>query len=134
MERYFVVLDVSQDATAICVRREDGKVFLVGKVQTEPDAIRAFFRGLEQYLVRVIIETGRMANWLHDELSRRELPVVCVDAQQAHAVLGQMHNKTDANDAAMPAELARTGFYRKVEVKSRQEKWLGSIEQLPGCR
>lgn len=120
MERYFVGLDVSKDETAICVRREDGMVVRAGKVRTEPDAIRAFLRGLEQNLVRVILETGRMANWLHDELSRRELPVVCVDARQAHAVLGQMHNKTDANDAAMLAELARTGFYRKVEVKSRQ--------------
>ena len=45
--------------------------------------------------------------------------MVCIDARQAHAVLSQMHNKTDANDAAMLAELARTGFYRKVEVKSR---------------
>lgn len=42
-----------------------------------------------------------------------------IDARQAHAVLSQMHNKTDANDAAMLAELARTGFYKKVEVKSR---------------
>lgn len=30
-----------------------------------------------------------------------------------------MHNKTDANDAAMLADLARTGFYRKVIVKSQ---------------
>ncbi|MCT4370075.1 IS110 family transposase [Yangia mangrovi] len=41
------------------------------------------------------------------------------DARQAHAVLGQMHTKSDANDAAMLADPARTGFYRKVEVKSR---------------
>lgn len=120
MEGCFVGLDVSKDETAICVCREDGVVIRAGKVRTDPDAILVFLRGLEQDLVRVILETGRMANWLHDELFRRELPVVCVDARQAHAVLSQMHNKTDANDAAMLAELARTGFYRKVEVKSRQ--------------
>lgn len=45
---------------------------------------------------------------------------MCVDARQAHAVLSQMHNKTDENDAAMLAELARTGFYKRVVVKSRQ--------------
>ena len=45
--------------------------------------------------------------------------MVCIDACQAHAVLSQMHNKTDENDAAMLSELARTGFYRKIEVKSR---------------
>lgn len=60
-----------------------------------------------------------MANWLYNELSQRGLPVVCIDARQAHAVLSQMHNKTDANDAAMLAELARTGFCKRVEVKSR---------------
>lgn len=120
MERCFVGLDVSKDETAIRVCREDGVVIRAAKVRTDPDAILVFLRGLEQDLVRVILETGRMSNWLHDELFRRDLPVVCVDSRQAHAVLSQMHNKTDANDAAMLAELARTGFYRKVEVKSRQ--------------
>ncbi len=33
-----------------------------------------------------------MANWLHGEHARRDLPVICVDARQAHAVLSQMHN------------------------------------------
>ena len=51
--------------------------------------------------MRVVLETGRMSNWLHGELMQHGLPAVCVDARQAHAVLGQMHNKTDANDAAM---------------------------------
>lgn len=120
MERYYVGLDVSKDETAICVRHEDGRVVRAGKCATRPDAICATLDGLEHGLVRVILETGRMANWLHDELASRGMPVVCVDARQAHAVLGQMHNKTDANDAAMLAELARTGFYRKVAVKSRQ--------------
>jgi transposase len=60
-----------------------------------------------------------MANWVYTELSQRGLPVVCIDARQAHAVLSQMHNKTDENDAAMLAELARTGFYKRIEVKSR---------------
>jgi transposase len=29
-----------------------------------------------------------------------------------------MHNKTDENDAAMLSELAHTGFYKRIEVKS----------------
>jgi hypothetical protein len=39
-------------------------------------------------------------------LVARDRPAVCVDARQAHAVLSQMPNKTDANDTAMLAELA----------------------------
>ena len=90
------------------------------ETRTDPDAIFAALAPFRDGLERVILETGGMANWLYDELTRRCLPAVCVDAQQAHAVLGQMHNKTDTNDAAMLADLDRTGFYRKVEVKSRQ--------------
>jgi transposase len=118
-ERYYAGLDVSKDTTAICARRSDGGVERACEVATDPDAIYAALAGLGDGLVRVVLETGRMANWLHGELTRRGLPAVCVDARQAHAVLSQMHNKTDANDAAMLADLARTGFFRKVEVKSR---------------
>lgn len=89
------------------------------KKPTDPDVLlRALSKDLAQ-IVCVVLETGRMSNWLYDELSRRGLPMVCIDARQAHAVLSQMHNKTDENDAAMLSELARTGFYKKVEVKSR---------------
>ena len=69
-------------------------------------------------IVCVVLETGRLANCLYDELSQRLIPMVCIDARQAHAVLSQMHNKPDENDAAMLSELARTGFYKKIEVKS----------------
>jgi transposase len=119
MEQLYVGLDVSKDETAICVRSRDGTVRAAFRKPTDPEAI---FRSLERDLKWIdcmVLETGRMANWLFDELSLRGLPVVCLDARQAHAVLSQMHNKTDENDAAMLAELARTGFYKRIEVKSR---------------
>ena len=127
MERFFAGLDVSKDETAICVRCEDGTVVIARKTSTDPDAILEVLKGVGSNLVRVILETGRMANWLHGELARRDLPVICVDARQTHAVLSQMHNKTDANDAAMLADLARTGFFRKVEVKSRRGQELRAL-------
>src|SRR3712207_4918181 len=100
----FVGLDVSMEETAFCVRGPEGRILGQGKTATDPDAIAGALARFGR-LARVVLETGRMANWLH-------LPAVCVDARQAHAVLSQMPNKTDANDAAMLAELARTGFYR----------------------
>jgi|TARA_R110002051_G_scaffold22185_1_gene57735 transposase len=121
---YFVGLDVSKDETAICARDEMGQVVLKAKSPTEPDAIAACLATLDQPPQCVILETGRTSNWLHGALVGLGLRAVCVDARQAHAILNQMANKTDANDAAMLAELARTGFYRQVAVKSRaaQEK------------
>jgi len=119
MEQLFVGLDVSKDETAICIRTQSGIVKAAFKKPTDPDIIHRALIGDLQHIRCVVLETGRMANWLYNELSQRGLPMVCIDARQAHAVLSQMHNKTDENDAAMLAELARTGFYKRVEVKSR---------------
>ncbi|MFC4595082.1 IS110 family transposase [Sphingobium tyrosinilyticum] len=119
MERYFVGLDVSKDETAICVRDNDGRSVLATKKPTDPDAIAGALSASGLPIITVVMETGRMANWLYHELARRGVPIVCVDARQADAVLSQMHNKTDANDAAILADLARTGFYRKVIVTSQ---------------
>ncbi|MER9664087.1 transposase [Mesorhizobium sp. M0159] len=45
--------------------------------------------------------------------------VVCIDARQAHQSLKALKaNKTDPHDAAGLAQLARTGFYKEVHVKS----------------
>ena len=119
MEQLFVGLDVSKDETAVCVRTQCGVIKATFKKPTDPDVIyRALICEL-QHIRCVVLETGRMANGLCNELGQRGLPVVCIDARQAHAVLSQMHNKTDENDAAMLAELARTGFYKRIEVKSR---------------
>lgn len=118
MRKLYVGLDVSKNETAICVRDEIGRVVLATKVTTDPGAIMQAFKTVDGGIARIVMETGRASNWLYAGLLAQELPVVCVDARQAHAVLSQMHNKTDANDAAMLAELARTGFYRAIAVKS----------------
>ncbi|KKM71675.1 hypothetical protein LCGC14_1428240 [marine sediment metagenome] len=119
MKRYFVGLDVSKDATAVCLRDDRGNILMSFKKPTDPDVLTRALGAEMEHIVCVVLETGRMANWLYGELSQRGLPMVCIDARQAHAVLSQMHNKTDENDAAMLSELARTGFYKKIEVKSR---------------
>jgi transposase len=65
-----------------------------------------------------VLETGTLSFWLAGALRERGLPVEVIDARQAHAVMRLQHNKTDANDAELLAEIARTGFYRPVAVKS----------------
>ncbi len=122
----FVGLDVSMEETAYCARNAEGRILGQGKTPTDPDAIAAALARFGRP-ARVVLETGRMANWLHRQLVARDLPAVCVDARQAHAVLSQMPNKTDANDAAMPAELARTGFYRAVRVKSEAAQGMRAL-------
>lgn len=71
MGRHHVGLDVSKDATAIRVRRAGGGVERICEFATNPDAICAALDDLKDGLMRVVLETGRMANWLHGELTRQ---------------------------------------------------------------
>ena len=68
-----------------------------------------------------------MASWLWHELKRVGLPVVCVDAHHAHAVLSVRMNKSDPNDARGLAELIRIGWYREVRVNSDDSQAVRSL-------
>ena len=67
---------------------------------------------------RIVLETGTLSGWLARALGKLGIAVEVIDARPAHAVMRLQHNKTDANDAALLAEIARTGFCRPVAVKS----------------
>ena len=44
--------------------------------------------------------------------------MVCIDARAAHKVLSARMNKSDKSDAVGLAQLARTGWYGEVHIKS----------------
>ena len=114
----YVGLDVSKEETSYCVMDGSGRVLARGKAASDPDAI---FEVLREHCLcpeRIVLETGTLSNWLARGLRDRGLRVEVIDARRAHAVMGLQHNKTDANDAELLAELARTGFFRSVAVKS----------------
>jgi len=114
----YVGLDVSKEETAYCVKGSDGKILATGKVATDPDAL---FAVLKEHCVcpeRIVLETGTQSSWLARALRERGLPVECLDARRAQAVLRLRHNKTDANDAEALAGLARLGFFRSVAIES----------------
>ena len=77
----YAALDVSQDATAICVVDESGRVTAEKKVTTCPEVIGTWLGKHAPGLVRVGMETGPMAVWLWNELHERGVPVVCLDAR-----------------------------------------------------
>src|SRR3978361_1561952 len=125
--KQYVGLDVSQKETSVCVVDQDGRVLFEGKAASSPGALAGLIRARAPRAERIGLETGAMASWLWHELRRVDLPVVCVDARHAHAVLSARMNKSDPNDARGLAELIRVGWYREVRVKSddRQAvRWL----------
>jgi transposase len=116
MEHY-VGLDVSLKQTSICVVNQMGSTVREGVVDSDPEAIAAFVRSKAPGTVRIGLETGPTATWLWTELKRLGLPVICIDARHAKAVLKMQINKSDRNDAAGIARIMQTGWFKEVRVK-----------------
>ena len=117
-QQHYVGLDVSLETTAVCVIDNEGAAVWRGKCASTPELITAAVRTHAPAAIRVGLETGQLSNWLTLNLRRRGLPVVYLDARHAKAALSLQINKTDANDAYGLAQIVRTGWYRKVAVKS----------------
>src|SRR6516165_6412568 len=97
---HYVGLDVSLKQTSICVVNQVGSVVREGVVDSEPEAIAAFVRSKAPGAVRVGLETGPTATRLWSELKQLGLPVICIDARHARAVLKM-----------------QTGWFKEVRVK-----------------
>jgi transposase len=121
---YYIGLDVSQRQTAICVVDAKGKIAVEGKALTLPSDIHGWLVAKDvqiSSIVKIGIEAGAMSAWLHIELTKLGLPMICLEAFQAHRFLKTYRNKTDRNDARGLAQLVRMGgdFIRPVTVRAR---------------
>src|ERR1700692_3861854 len=114
---YYVGLDVSLKQTSICVVDQAGLVGREGVVDSDPEAISVYVRSKAPDAVRIGLETGPTSTWLWTELKRLGLPVICIDARHAKAVLKMQINKSDRNDAAGIARIMQTGWFKEVRVK-----------------
>ena len=92
---YYVGLDVSLKQTSICVVDQTGSVVREGVVDSDPEAISVYVRSKAPDAVRIGLETGPTSTWLWTELKRLGLPVICIDARHAKAVLKMQINKSD---------------------------------------
>src|SRR6478752_8249407 len=114
---YYVGLDVSLKQTSICVVDQTGAVVRAGVVDSDPEAIAVYVRSKAPDAVRIGLETGPTSTWLWTELKQLGLPVICIDARHAKAVLKMQINKNDRNDAAGIARIMQTGWFKEVRVK-----------------
>ncbi len=113
----YVGLDVSLKQTSICVVDQTGAVVREGVVDSDPEAISVYVRSKALNAVRIGLETGPTSTWLWTELKRLGLPVICIDARHAKAVLKMQINKSDRNDAIGIARIMQTGWFKEVHVK-----------------
>ena len=114
---YYVGLDVSLKQTSICVVDQAGLVVREGVVDSDPETISIYVTSKAPNAVRIGLETGPTSTWLWTELKRLGLPVICIDARHAKAVLKMQINKSDRNDAIGIARIMQTGWFKEVHVK-----------------
>ena len=130
--KHYVGLDVSMEETSVCILDEAGEMVYTGKVSSTPEAIAALVGKRSPDAVRVVLETGPLSTWHWHELRALGVPVICLDARHAQAVLSCQVNKTDTNDALGLARLAHSGWYREVRVKSMQSHHVRSLLSARG--
>lgn len=112
----FVGLDVSQRTTVLSVVDAAGAQIWRGECATNPASLAAKIQKHAPNASRVGLESGPLSTWLWHELNALGLPIVCIDARHAKAVLAMQINKSDRNDALGLAQIMRTGWYREVKV------------------
>ncbi|HEY2710128.1 MAG TPA: IS110 family transposase [Caulobacteraceae bacterium] len=119
---HYVGLDVSKLTTQICVIDDEGRIVKEGSVATEPAAIVAYLRGERRRYRRIGLESIGFGSWLYEGIAKAGLPVICIEARQAHSLLKAKLNKTDRNDARGIAEIMRTRAYKAVHIKTRESR------------
>lgn len=129
--RHYAGLDVSLEETAICIVDETGKVVRELRAVSEPDALIETLATTGLEFERIGLEACSLSAWLHQGLTRADLPALCIETRAAKAAMGAMPNKTDRNDARGLAQIIRTGWYRAVHVKSTPSR---SARALLGAR
>ena len=136
--KHYVGLDVSLKEVSICVVDGDGVVAAEGKVATDATVIMSWIEESIGTVARIVHESGPLSIWLTRELLVRGAPVVCIDARAAHKALSARMNKSDRADAEGLAQLARTGWYRAVHIKSEASDHLrlllGARERMISIR
>lgn len=135
---FYAGLDVSLEATNICVVDGDGKVVREAKLETDPDAIELFLAEWGIPLKRVGLEAFSYSARLFTALAEKGLPVICIETRHAKAALNAMLNKTDRNDAkgiaqmSGPAGSARCTSSRKARKRCAR-CWSGARRCSARC-
>jgi transposase len=115
---HHAAIDVSLEWSSVCVVDAAGQIVREAKVQSEREALVAFFVESGFEFARIGLEAGPLSQWLHAGLVEAGLPAILIETRHVKAALKAMTVKTDRNDARGMAQLMRMGWFRPVHVKA----------------
>ena len=96
---HYVGIDVSLEASSVCVVDGNGNIVREGKIVSEPDALIAWLTGLKLELTRIGLEAGPLSQWLYAAMRQAGLAVELLETRHVHTALETMPVKSDHNDA-----------------------------------
>src|ERR1700741_2995385 len=117
---YYAGIDVSLEASCICVVDANGKVVREGKVSSEPAAMVAWLSEVGVTLTRIGLEAGPLSQWLYAAMQQAGLAVELLETRHVRNAFKIMPVKTDRKDARGIAQLMRLGWVRPVHCKSME--------------
>ena len=115
---HYAGIDVSLEASSVCVIDGSGKIVREAKVASEPEALVAWFGLLGLELTRIGLEAGPLSQWLYAAMRQAGLAVELLETRHVRNAFKIMPVKTDRKDAHGIAELMRLGWFRPVHCKS----------------
>ena len=116
--KQYAGIDVSLEASYVCVVDAEGKIVREAKVLSEPDALISWFAGHQVAMERIGLEAGPLSQWLYASMSGAGLAVELLETRHVRAAFKTMPVKTDKKDARGIAQLMRLGWFRPVHCKS----------------
>jgi transposase len=117
---HYAGIDVSLEASSVCVIDANGKITWESKVASEPEALIAWFGSLGVEVTRIGLEAGPLSQWLYAAMRQAGLAVELLETRHVRNAFKIMPVKTDRKDARGIAELMRLGWFRPVHCKSME--------------
>ena len=116
--QHYAGIDVSLEASHVCVVDAQGKILTEAKVASEPEALIAWFAAHGTPMARIGLEAGPLSQWLFAGMKAAGLAVELLETRHVRAAFKAMPVKTDRKDARGIAQLMRLGWFRPVHCKS----------------
>ena len=92
---YYAGIDVSLEASSLCVVDASGKIVKEAKLSSEPEALIAWFKGLPFGLARIGLEAGPLSQWLYAGLKQAGFAVELLETRHVRDAFKTMPVKTD---------------------------------------
>lgn len=116
--KHYAGIDVSLEASSVCVVDVNGKIVRESKVASDPSALGRWLKDQGLEFERIGLEAGPLSQWLHAGLTAAGLKAELLETRHVRTAFKTMPVKTDRTDARGIAELMRVGWFRPVWCKS----------------